>query len=155
MKIEQEPVTGREEKERLTPQMRALSEFYQALNGRDMELVARNWAQTDEAVMDNPLGGIRRGWEEIRTVYERLFRSSGEYWFEFYDYSYHEAGEIFYVVGRERGEFRIGDVVLNMAIRTSRVFRRADGAWRQVHHHGSIDDPDLLARYQQAVRGQA
>ena len=104
MKVEQVPVTGREEKKQLTPQMRALSEFYQALNTRDLELMARNWAQTDEAVMDNPVGGIKRGWEEIRTVYERIFRSAGQYWFEFYGYSYHEAGEIFYIVGRERGE---------------------------------------------------
>ena len=114
--------------------------------------MTRNWAQTDEAVMDNPVGGIKRGWEEIRTVYERIFSSSGQYWFEFYDYSYHEAGEIFYVVGRERGEYSGGEATLNMAIRTSRVFRRIDGGWRQVHHHGSIDDPKLLAAYQQAVR---
>ncbi len=154
MKTEQVPVTGKEEKSRLTPQMRALSAFYQAINSRDMELMARNWAQTDEAVMDNPLGGIRRGWNEIRTVYERLFQSAGRYWFEFYDYSYHEAGEMFYVVGRERGEFRMGDTVLNMAIRTTRLFRLIDGEWRQVHHHGSIDDPQLLAAYQQAVRAK-
>ena len=152
VKVEQVPVTGREQKKQLTPQMRALSEFYQALNDRNMELMALNWAQTDEAVMDNPVGGIRRGWKEIRTVYERIFSSPRQYWFEFYDYSYHEAGEIFYVVGRERGEYRAGEAVLKMAIRTSRVFRRIDGEWRQVHHHGAIDDPGLLAAYQKAVR---
>ena len=113
---------------------------------------AQIWAQADEAVMDNPVGGMKRGWEEIRTVYKRIFNSSWHYWFEFYDYSYHEAGEIFYVVGRERGEYRAGEAMLTMAIRTSRVFRRIDGEWRQVHHHGSIDDPKLLAAYQQAVR---
>ncbi len=152
MKVEHTPVTGREHKDRLTPQMKSLCEFYQALNNRDLELMAQNWARTDEAVMDNPLGGIRRGWEEIRTTYERLFGSSGHYWFEFYDYSYHEAGGIFYVVGRERGEYSAGETMLKMAIRTTRVFRRIDGEWRQVHHHGSIDEPGLLAAYQQAVK---
>ncbi len=152
MKVEQTPVTGKERKEQLTPQMKALSEFYQALNDRNMELMAHNWAQTGEVVMDNPVGGIRRGWEEIRAVYKQIFGNPEQYWFEFYDYSYHEAGDIFYVVGRERGEYRAGEVLLSMAIRTSRVFRRIDGAWRQVHHHGSIDDPKLLAAYQKAVR---
>ena len=90
MTIGQAPVTGKEQKKLLTPQMRVLSAFYQALNSRDMDLMTRNWAQTDEAVMDNPVGGIKRGWEEIKTVYERIFSSSGPYWFEFYDYSYHE-----------------------------------------------------------------
>ena len=151
MKIEALPVTGRERAENLTLQMRALSGFYRALNSRDIELMARNWAQSDEIVMDNPVGGSRRGWEEIRNVYERIFSSSGRYWFEFYDYSYHQAEDIFYVVGRERGEYLVGKTVLKMAIRTSRIFRRIDGNWRQVHHHGSIEDPGLLDAYQKAV----
>lgn len=153
MYIEQTPVTGREDENLLTPQLRALSRFYRALNSRDLALMAQNWAPGDQAAMDNPLGGIRRCWEEIRTVYERLFAGTGEYRFEFYDYSYHEAGELFYVVGRERGEYhRAGETVLALAIRTTRLFRLLDGQWRQVHHHGSIDDPALLAAYQQAVR---
>ncbi len=155
MKVEHIPVTGREEKDQLSPQIRALSDFYQALNGRDMELMARNWAQLDGAVMDNPVGGIKRGWEEIKTVYERIFSSPEQYWFEFYVFTYHEAGEIFYVVGRERGEYRAREGALNMAIRTTSVFRRLDGEWRQVHHHGSIDDPQLLAAYQKAVSSNA
>lgn len=152
MKLEQTPVTGKEDKSLLSAPMRALSEFYEALNTRDMQKMAHNWAQTDEAVMNNPVGGIKRGWEEIKSVYDRVFRSSGQYWFEFHDYSYHEAGDIFYVVGRERGEYPAGNRVLEMAIRTSRVFRRISGEWRQVHHHGSVDDAELLAAYQQAVR---
>jgi len=30
--------------------------------------------------------------------------------------------------------------------------RLIDGRWRQVHHHGSIEDATLLADYQNAVR---
>jgi hypothetical protein len=41
---------------------------------------------------------------------------------------------------------------LALAIRTTRVFRRVEGAWRQVHHHGSMDDPALLRAYQDLVR---
>ena len=60
---------------------------------------------------------------------------------------------IFYVVGRERGRFSRNGKTLDLAIRTTRIFRKADdGNWRQVHHHGSIEDPQLLAEYQQAVR---
>lgn len=153
MKIEHVPVTGKEEKNELPPPMRALSEFYEALNSRDMEKMAGNWAQTDESVMDNPLGGIKRGWDEIRSVYEQLFGSRAQYYIEFHDYSVHSAGEIFYVVGRERGELRMGETVLKIAIRTSRIFRLIEDRWQQVHHHGSIDDPELLSKYQKAVRG--
>src|SRR5581483_2146497 len=48
-----------------------------------------------------------------------------------------------------------GGAALPLAIRTSRVFRKIDGRWRQVHHHGSMDDPKLLARYQALVRSAA
>ena len=70
---------------------------------------------------------------------------------EFYDYTLHEAGEVFYAVGRERGKLHIGDEVLRLAIRTTRVYRRIERRWRQVHHHGSMDDPGMLAQYQEAV----
>ncbi len=73
-------------------------------------------------------------------------------YFEFYDYSLHTAGEIFYALGRGRGEFRMGEMVLNMAIRTTRIFRLMDGRWQQVHHHGSVEDPYLLDKYQKAVK---
>lgn len=104
--------------------------------------------------MDNPLRGIKRGWSEIRMTYERLFASKGSYRFEFYDYTQHEAGAMFYVVGRERGELEVAGRPMKLAIRTSRIFQKdPDGKWRQVHHHGSIDDPQMLAAYQQAGLG--
>jgi hypothetical protein len=114
--------------------------------------MSHNWAQTDEIAMDNPLGGVKRGWDEIKAVYERIFNGPAKVYVEFYDYTIHETKEIFYAVGRERGEFRIGDIVVPLAIRTSRIFRLIGGQWRQVHHHGSIDDPELLTRYQSAVK---
>jgi ketosteroid isomerase-like protein len=131
----------------------ALEQFYAAFNGRDLALMSDNWAQSDEIALDNPLGGIRRGWADIRPLYERLFTGAARVYVEFYDYTLHVGQDMFYAVGRERGWFRTGDTELVLAIRTSRVFRNIAGRWRQVHHHGSIEDPDLLARYQSAVLG--
>lgn len=104
--------------------------------------------------MDNPVGGIKRGWEEIKSVYAQIFGSPATVKVEFYDYTLHEAGELFYVVGRERGELKTRGTRIPLQIRTSRIFRMIDGQWRQVHHHGSMDDPELLARYQQAVKDE-
>lgn len=153
MRLEHSPITGREDKEKLALPLRALSEFYDAFNNRNLEKMSRNWAQCDEVVMDNPVGGIKRGWKEIRAVYERIFAGPTRVNVEFYDYTLHETGEIFYAIGRERGELRAGETAINLAIRTTRIYRSIDGQWRQVHHHGSFDDPELLARYQEAVRG--
>jgi len=85
-------------------------------------------------------------------VYERIFRGPARLRVEFYDYTLHESDQVFYAVGRERGRFENGPHCLDLAIRTTRIFRRVGGGWRQVHHHGSIEDPALLAAYQQAVR---
>ncbi|MDA8338046.1 MAG: nuclear transport factor 2 family protein [Nitrospiraceae bacterium] len=150
---EQTPITGKEDKKKFSGPMRALIEFYDAFNNRDLDKISKNWAQTDEIAMDNPIGGIKRGWNEIRSVYERIFTGLAKVYVEFYDYTIHETKEMFYAVGRERGEFRIGDTAVPLAIRTSRIFILIDGKWKQVHHHGSIDDPELLARYQSTVKG--
>lgn len=150
MRTEMTPITGREVTSTEGPR-RALAQFYEAFNSRDLEKVARNWAQADDVVMDNPVGGIKRGWPEIRSVYERIFTAEADVQVEFYDYSTHQAGAFFYVVGRERGTFRKDGESIPLAIRTTRIFRFIEGEWRQVHHHGSFEDPELLARYQNAL----
>jgi hypothetical protein len=55
-------------------------QFYRALNSRDRALRAENWEQSADIAMDNPLGGIKRGWSEIREVYERIFRDPARLW---------------------------------------------------------------------------
>ena len=150
----QEPVTGQEAIADTSQPLAALSDFYRALNGRDMGAMEQNWS-LDNAVMHNPLGGIRRGWLEIKADYHRLFTGGNEYFFEFFDYTLHEYGDIFFAVGRERGELvSANNERLELAIRTTRVFARVDDRWRQAHHHGSIEDPAMLESYQRAIMGE-
>lgn len=112
-----------------------------------------NWDQSPMVAMDNPVGGIIRGWPGIRAVYERIFNSGAEVSVEFHDYTIHEFGNVFYAVGRERGYSAKNGKTINLVIRTTRIFHRdASGRWRQIHHHGSIDDPQLLSSYQESVR---
>ena len=151
----QAPVTGKECLVSSQSARYALVGFYSAFNSRDLGAMSRNWARTEEIAMANPLGGLRRGWEEIRGVYERIFNGPAKVYVEFHDYTLHESETLFYAVGRERGYLERDGKRLDLAIRTSRVFRKSDGRWQQVHHHGSIEDPALLERYQKAVRGEA
>ena len=146
------PVTGAELERDPTSPVGALGEFYRAFNRRDLALMEQNWLNSAEASMDNPLGGIRRGWDDIATVYRRLFGGSARVQVEFYDYSLHVQGDAFLAVGRERGTLDANGERLDLKIRTSRWFVRSGGRWRQLHHHGSIEDADLLSRYRAAVR---
>lgn len=119
MKPIQEPTTGKEELGNLAEPYQALVQFYQAFNNANLQLMSQNWEQSDDIAMDNPLGGIRRGWDEIRRVYERIFSETAKVYVEYYDYTIHKTKEMFYTVGRERGYFRIGDNEVKLTIRTS------------------------------------
>lgn len=151
MNIIHQPITG---EETVTDNFNAyavLVHFYRAFNHADIDGMSDNWANNDDIAMDNPLGGIRRGWEQIRAVYHKIFNGPARIYVEFYDYSIHETSEMFYTVGRERGYFCTYDTRIDLAIRTSRIFLRTVGGWKQIHHHGSIEDPELLRKYQTTV----
>lgn len=145
------PITGAETTTKDAKPYSALVEFYQAFNSGDLKQMSSNWINGEEASMSNPLGGVRRGWNDIQAVYDRIFNGPAEVYVEFYDYSIHQSGVMFCAVGRERGHLRINGNEIKLAIRTSRFYRLDCGAWKQVHHHGSIDEPALLAEYQTAV----
>ncbi|MFI0430855.1 YybH family protein [Mariniflexile sp. HMF6888] len=154
MKTTKEPITGSETHETKTTPYEALIEFYDAFNNGKMELMSNNWANSPEIAMDNPLGGIVRGWSKIKEVYSRLFNGSAKVYVEFYDYTIHEKPEMFYAVGRERGFFQLNGNKIDLEIRTSRIFERIENQWRQVHHHGSIEKPELLHKYQSAINNK-
>lgn len=130
----------------------ALSEFYDAFNNRKLSLMKNNWLQSEESRMCNPLGGIMKGWDQIEGVYKRIFEGQAEVYVEFYDFNIQSSETYFHAVGRERGFFKVENDKLNLHIRTSRIFKKINNTWKQVHHHGSIDDPSLLARYQGLVK---
>lgn len=150
----QAAITGKEDQGQLSSPYQALVQFYCAFNSGDMKMMSENWAQSDDVAMDNPLGGIKRGWAEIGEIYRRIFDGAAEVYVEYFDYTIHETAEMFFAVGRERGFFRLGGEEITLAIRTSRIFQKFDSHWKQVHHHGSIEDPQLLAKYQAAVMGK-
>lgn len=147
-------ITGSESINDSTTPFHALVEFYRGFNNRDIDRISANWAHSDQVSMSNPVGGIGRGWESIQAVYARIFTGPAQVHVEFHDYTIHQVGDMFCAVGRERGYFRLNDNQVDLAIRTSRIYRMDEGKWRQLHHHGSIDAPELLAEYQAAVLGQ-
>jgi len=152
MKPIQEPITGNEELGDLSQPQQALAQFYRAFNTRDLKMMDENFAHSDEVAIDNPLGGIRRGADEPHKMYEGVFKSPADVHVEFWDYTIHRAGDVFWAVGRERGTYHDGEIVKNLNVRTTRIFQLIDGRWRQMHHHGSIEDAALLGEYQHAVR---
>lgn len=125
----------------------ALIRFYAAFNGRDLTGARACWDDAPQVSMSNPLGGVKRGWPEIETVYRRIFGGETSVRVEFFDVVMIEGQDLFVAAGRERGTATRRGRTLELRIRTTRVYRRVDGIWRQIHHHGSMDEPELLKEY--------
>ena len=129
----------------------AIYRFYKAFNEKDITTMAKVWANTEDITAENPAGGIRRGWSDLKWVYDKVLGLPAKVRAEFYDYTIHEAGDVFWSVGRERIFLNLSDEDTTLNVRITRIFRMIDGIWRLVHLHGSFEDPDMLLRYQQAT----
>lgn len=128
----------------------ALETFYWAFNSCDLELLTVIWLDDPLAQMDDPVGGVLRGRDAIAARYSALFTCAGRRVVELADVLevWTPANVIF--TGCERGELVTSNESLPLTIRTTHCFAyvTSGGGWRLVHHHGSLDDPALLARYQ-------
>lgn len=132
----------------------ALIAFYRAFNAGDIDALSQNWMADDAPSMNNPIGGIRRGWPSIREGYARLFGGPASVRVEFFDFASIGGDDWHLFAGRERGVCATPSTRLSLRIRTTRWFVRDEGAWRQLHHHGSIEEPSLLADYQRTILGK-
>lgn len=132
----------------------ALETFYYSFNNRDLNVLSSIWLNHAQVQLNNPVGGIIRGLEPIVKLYTNIFSSSAKVWVEFSDIVQFSSDTCVIFAGRERGEFRKDDTLIPLEIRTTRVFAYENGKWGQIHHHGSIDDAEILQVYQKAIRKQ-
>lgn len=132
----------------------ALETLYYALNHRILSLFRQMWVDDPLSQLDNPVGGIARGTDEIAALYARIFNGAVRVNVELTDVVRYATPEIVIFAGREHGTYEVDGRVEPLDIRTTRVLRYVDGlGWRQLHHHGSIDQANVLTRYQVAVFG--
>jgi len=132
----------------------AVETFYYAFNNRDLETFSKLWLRHELIQLNNPLGGMLRGIKPISEMYERIFHGQARVWVELTNIVLYTSTDMAIFAGREIGQFVVNGQILDLQIRTTRFFgySKDDGRWVQIHHHGSIDEVDLLGRYQQAVK---
>jgi len=132
-----------------------LETFYYAFNQRDLAVFRQVWADHPLIQLNNPLGGMLRGYDQIAALYAQVFDGPARVWVAFDDIVAYSTDAMVVFAGRETGEYAREDRVVPLAIRTSRIVQwfGPEIGWRQVHHHGSIDNAEALAVYQGAVRG--
>lgn len=148
MAIIHQAITGREDTANSSSCTQSLIDFYNAFNNQNHQKMQDNWLSSDNASMANPLGGIKHGWFEIEAVYQKIFNGPAKVYVEFYDYSIQSSDSLFFAQGHERGTLTIGQEKIELSIRTTRIYQRHNQQWKQIHHHGSMDNPELLEKYQ-------
>jgi pyrroloquinoline quinone (PQQ) biosynthesis protein C len=132
-------INGKETYE-LPPEYKVLSEYYYALNNADISKMKENWSKDETAAFTNPLGGIIRSYNNIVAAHDELFSSPIKIDVEYYDIKISKLANGFSAVGRERGTMVINGMTIDVGFRTSRLFIKENGEYKQLHHHGSFDD---------------
>ncbi len=131
-----------------------LETFYHSFNNKNLDIFKKIWLNHELIQLNNPLGGIMRGIIPIVELYDKIFNGQASVWVEFNDIVLYHSNEMVIFAGREIGEFISDGQKIELQIRTTRLFGYSDEdkQWFQLHHHGSIDNVDLLDRYQKGVR---
>ncbi len=130
-----------------------LETFYYGFNNRDLSTLKKVWQDNELIQLNNPLGGIKRGTNQVLEVYDKIFKGQARVWVKFTDIIYYATDKMVVFAGTEIGEFHADSETIALKIRTTRIigFPDDEKGWLQLHHHGSIDNPELLLQYQNAV----
>jgi hypothetical protein len=131
----------------------AIESFYHAYNSKSVEAIAQLIPPDESCTVYNPVGRTAHGHNGVVALYRSILRGPASVWVELTDVTEYGSPDDLLFVGREHGEFSRDGVTAPLSIRTTRLFHYygAEYGWRQVHHHGSIDDAEQLAAYQRAL----
>ena len=91
---------------------------------RYLDGLAANWEPGDAPSMDNPMGGIRFGWQSIREGYLKLFGGPAIVQVTFHDFTSQGGHDWHLFVGRERGTCTAPGAKMDVRFRTTRWFTR-------------------------------
>jgi ketosteroid isomerase-like protein len=115
---------------------RANQSFYRAFETLDLAEMEAAWAHGGQVTCLHPGWPLCAGWTEVRDSWARIFANTPSIGFEILDERIDVAGDMAWVVCTERIRQRAGGALEGAVVATN-VFRRVDGQWRMVHHHGS------------------
>jgi ketosteroid isomerase-like protein len=107
--------------------------FYDAFERRDMDAMSELWEHDDDVVCTHPGWRSLHGWGAVVGSWVALFGSGTPLQFILTNERVHLADEVAWVTLDEN---LIGETV-GGTVSAVNVFRRREGAWRMVLHHGS------------------
>lgn len=111
--------------------------FYRAFEKKDIEAMSAVWSQGSGSRCIHPGWDIIRGWQEIRSSWEKIFRNTQYIEFELDIIATEVRDDIAYVILIENLlQVSGGRTVRAQSVATN-IFERMASSWYLVHHHGS------------------
>ena len=131
----------------------ASEEFYAALNrmlAGDARSLSDIWSHSPTVTAMHPIGDWHVGWDDVKSTFDQVAKASTGGQVSITDQLIRVAEDMAYEVGMEHAQFAIAGQPLTVHSRVTNVYRREQGAWKIVHHHGdkSPGISEALARAQ-------
>ncbi|MCL6752766.1 nuclear transport factor 2 family protein [Nostoc sp. CCCryo 231-06] len=111
--------------------------FYRAFERKDIETMSAVWSQGTGSLCIHPGSNILRGWKEIRTSWEQIFKNTAYIEINTDIIATEITDNIAYVVLRENVFQVVGGRRLEAQSTATNVFQFLGEKWYLVHHHGS------------------
>ncbi|HYX16726.1 MULTISPECIES: nuclear transport factor 2 family protein [unclassified Nostoc] len=111
--------------------------FYRAFERKDIETMSAVWSQGTGSFCIHPGSNILRGWKEIRTSWEQIFKNTAYIEINTDIIATEITEKIAYVVLRENVFQVVGGRRLEAQSTATNIFQFLGEKWYLVHHHGS------------------
>jgi ketosteroid isomerase-like protein len=115
----------------------ANARFYRAFETLDIAEMDRVWVHGEHARCVHPGWPLLRGWNAVRTSWQRIFENTGEMRFTLADVNVTVGGDVAWVTCTENILSEVSGRVAVTAILATNLFERGVDGWRIVHHHAS------------------
>lgn len=94
------------------------------------------WSHGPEVTAMPTLGDLEVGWERVRAEWERIAGLYADGRMTVDPLLVRVGGDLAYSVDIEHVEAAVDGRPLSASVRATNVFRRENGTWKVVHHHG-------------------
>ncbi|WP_375507136.1 nuclear transport factor 2 family protein [uncultured Nostoc sp.] len=111
--------------------------FYRAFERKDIETMSAVWSQGTGSFCIHPGSNILRGWKEIRTSWEQIFKNTAYIEINTDIIATEVTEKIACVVLRENVFQVVGGRRLEAQSTATNIFQFLGEKWYLIHHHGS------------------
>ena len=111
--------------------------FYRAFETLDIDRMTAVWARDETVRCVHPGWALLQGWTDVMESWERIFDNATMMHFIITGTETSVEGDWAWVARTEHLTQVMNGQVVESRVQTTNIFRKREGRWLMVHHHGS------------------